>query len=212
MAPHPHILGVILAGGESRRMGGGDKGLTKLRGEPMLAHVIAHFRPQLKHLILNANGDATRFEHFGIEVVPDADGGGKGPLAGLLAAIRWARSHRPHVTTVASVSTDAPFLPDNLVDTLQNRASGGAAVAQYLDQVHWAIGLWPLSMQDAAAAALARDQLSLRDFANASGAIRVAFPSLRIGNLEVDPFFNANTPDDLKFAEALLAAQKHEAQ
>jgi molybdenum cofactor guanylyltransferase len=210
MIPNPNILGVILAGGSARRMGGGDKGLMDLAGRPMLAHVISRFAPQVSHLILNANGDAGRFAPFGLTVVADAEAlsgdGGCGPLAGLMAAMEWA-GRLQDVSAIASVSTDVPFLPADLVSRLEAERGSGAAIAASAGRLHPVIGIWPLALRDQVAAALQDGRRSLQAFAKAVNATTVAFPPVSIGGQTIDPFFNANTPDDLTLARTVLAGQ-----
>src|SRR4051812_26064111 len=111
---HPPTLGVILAGGLARRMGGGDKGLVDVGGRAMLAHTIARMKPQVSLLILNANGDPARFAPFGLRVVADGVPGHPGPLAGVLAALDDAAA-QPGFEWVAVAPCDAPFLPYDLV-------------------------------------------------------------------------------------------------
>ncbi len=106
-----HVVGLLLAGGQSRRMGGGDKSLRLLGDRPLLAHVIERMRPQVTALVLNANGDPARFAAFGLPVVADSVPDFAGPLAGILAGLDWAAANRPDCPMVASVATDAPFLP-----------------------------------------------------------------------------------------------------
>jgi molybdopterin-guanine dinucleotide biosynthesis protein A len=205
-----HILGVILAGGSSRRMGGGDKGLADLGGRTMLAHVIDRFRPQVGVLVLNANGDPERFSAFGLPVVPDLDANGKGPMGGLVAAMHWAERTSPEVTLLATVTTDVPFLPLDLVARLAAESRIDCpALAVSAGLTHPAVGLWPLALKPHLQAALDRDALSLGAFARDHDAIAVSFPfsksaSSESGGVLVDPFFNANTPDDLKQARALI--------
>ncbi len=199
------ILGVILAGGASRRMGGGDKGLADLGGRPMLAHVIQRFQPQVANLILNANGDASRFAAFGLTVVADLESAkDQGPMSGIAAAMAWAERASPSYTAIATVSTDSPFLPSDLVVRLAAASPNGPALAQSVDRPHPAIGLWPLTLKFAVHAALSAGKLSVNDFARAHGAIAVPFPLSEGGTLPVDPFFNANTPADLIAARALI--------
>jgi molybdopterin-guanine dinucleotide biosynthesis protein A len=124
--PSPdHILGVILAGGRSQRFGGGDKGLADIDGRPILARVIARFRPQVERLVLNVNGDARRFSDFGVETIADGESPELGPLSGILAAIDWATKHAPATTLIATVSSDVPFLPVDLVSRLGAARNGG---------------------------------------------------------------------------------------
>ncbi len=207
MIARDSILGVILAGGAARRMGGGDKGLANIAGKPMLGHVIARFAPQVERLILNANGDPARFAGFGLEVVADTDEPGQGPLAGLLAAIAWAEARDEGYKAIATVTTDVPFLPGNLVARLAAAHTSGPVLAQSGGRVHACIGLWPLSLKDAVHAALETERRSVEAFAAANGAIAVPFPFGDSGNTAVDPFFNANTADDLANARKLLAGQ-----
>lgn len=204
MNSHTHILGVVLAGGASRRMGGGDKGLADLGGQPMLAQVIARFQPQVTSLVLNANGDPARFAGYGLPVVPDLDGNAQGPLAGLLAAMTWAERTDRAFSAIATVTTDVPFLPLDLIGRLAAEKPNGPAIAASADRRHPTIGLWPLALKSAIQTALSRNELSVNVFAEAHGAIAVSFVFGESGGVRVDPFFNANTPADLNEARALL--------
>jgi molybdenum cofactor guanylyltransferase len=186
--------------------GGGDKGLADLAGTPMLAHVIQRFAPQVSRLVLNANGDPARFAAFGLEIVADRDSGDQGPLAGLDAVMHWAEQHGGD-RVIATVSTDTPFLPLDLVARLAAAQTdpGRPVIASSGERLHATIGLWPLWLKAEIAAALAEGRRSVEAFAKAHGAIAVPFPFSDIGGRTVDPFFNANTPDDLAAARALLA-------
>ncbi len=150
------ILGVILAGGRSRRFGGGDKGFADLGGQPVLVHVIERFRPQVGRLILNANGDVGRFACFGLEIVADQDHPEQGPLSGVLAAIDWADRHAPNYRAVATVATDVPFLPPDLIERLDAGRGDGVAIAVSAGRRHPTIALWPISARAAVADALDR--------------------------------------------------------
>lgn len=185
---------------------GGDKGLTALAGQPMIAHVIAHLAPQVPRLIINANGDPERFAHFGLEVVQDAGEPDQGPLAGLLAAMAWAERSAPDVSAILSVSTDTPFLPADLAARLAAEAGTGAAIAASLGRIHPVIGLWPLTLRESLVRALAERRRSVEKFAHQSDAVAVAFAPVTIEGQTIDPFFNANTPEDLAKAHALLAS------
>jgi molybdopterin-guanine dinucleotide biosynthesis protein A len=206
MPPPDHILGVVLAGGRSRRFGGGDKALAQVGGKPILASVIEHLRPQVGRLVLNVNGDATRFPDLGIEVISDRESAELGPLSGLLAAIDWAAEHVPSATLIATVSSDVPFLPDDLVARLDAARNGGVAIAESGGQRHPTIGLWPTNIRESVAEALARRTLGVNRFASDLNAVAVVFPMRDIGGQEIDPFFNINTREDL--AAARVLAQK----
>lgn len=216
MTAHLPIAGVVLAGGGARRMfpaspGGGDKSFALLAQEPMIAHVLACLRPQVSHLLINANGDPSRFSRFGHEVVPD-HAPDQGPLAGLLAAMDWVARADAGFQALVSVSTDTPFLPHDLVARLHGHAKGGAAVASSGDRLHPVIGLWPLALREEVASALAGERRSVEKFATAIGAVAVPFALRTIAGRTVDPFFNANTPQDLAHAQAMLSALAHDEQ
>lgn len=180
---------VILAGGEARRMGGGDKVLTPLAGRPMLAHILDRLAGQVGRIAVSANGDPARFAGFGLDVLSDEEAG-QGPLAGVLAAMDWARGS--HVLTVPG---DAPFLPHDLVARLEG---GGLALAASPSGLHPTFGLWPLALAPELRGALLEGQRQVRRFAEQNGARIVAFP-------DDAPFLNVNTPEDLAEAEARLS-------
>jgi molybdenum cofactor guanylyltransferase len=147
----PATLGVILAGGLARRMGGGDKPLRTLAGKPLLDHVIARIAPQCDALVLNANGDPARFAQWNLPIVADSVTGFAGPLAGVLAALDWCAQHRPQIEWVLSVAADCPFLPDDLVRRLHGErmaANAQLAVAASDGQTHPVIGLWSVGLRD----------------------------------------------------------------
>jgi molybdopterin-guanine dinucleotide biosynthesis protein A len=190
-------------------MGGTDKGFMVLGGKPVLAHVIERMRPQVGSLIINAGGDPGRFDTFGLPVVPDTIAGFAGPLAGLLAGLRWTVENRPDARYVASVPNDTPFLPSDLVARLFDAISGEPrlpAVASSGGRLHPVIGLWPVSLAADLDAALAADERRAHAFAESHGAVPVPFPLIERRGGSVDPFFNANTPEDLAAARALLGA------
>ena len=205
MASPNHILGVILAGGQSRRFGGGDKGFAELDGRPVLSHVIERFRPQIGRLILNANGDLSRFASFGLEVVADREIPGQGPLSGILTALEWAKRHAPDCTAVATVSTDVPFLALNLIQRLEAERGDGVAIAVSAGRRHPTIAIWPLTSREAVADALQRGAFSVDALAAELNAVAVPFPMGEIDGVTIDPFFNVNRPEDLVAARALLA-------
>jgi molybdopterin-guanine dinucleotide biosynthesis protein A len=120
-------VGVLLAGGLARRMGGGDKPLRQLGGKPILDHVIDRAKPQVADLLLNVNGDASRFAGYGLPMAGDVIEGHAGPLAGILTGMDWARTKHPEAEWLASFATDAPFLPKNLVQRLKTAAADEGA-------------------------------------------------------------------------------------
>ncbi|HVH79327.1 MAG TPA: molybdenum cofactor guanylyltransferase MobA, partial [Stellaceae bacterium] len=146
------IVGVLLAGGLARRMGGGDKPLRLLAGRPLLDHVIDRLRPQVTALVLNANGDPARFAAYALPVVADSVPDYAGPLAGVLAGLDWTAENRPDCSWAVSAATDAPFLPSDLVMRLaQAVETEGAdmACAASNGQPHPVIGLWPVRLREA---------------------------------------------------------------
>ena len=199
------ILGLLLAGGLARRMGGGDKPLRKVAGITILEHVIGRLRPQCAGLVLNANGDPERFAMFGLPVVSDSVEGHAGPLAGILAGLEWAAEHRPDIAHVVSVAADTPFIPRNLVarlDAARQVSGADLACAASGGWSHPVIGLWPVSVRAALREALiVENEHKIDRFTARFGLATVAWEAE-----PVDPFFNANTPEDIVEAEALLAA------
>ena len=196
------VAAVLLAGGRARRMGGSDKCLLPLGGRPILAHIIERVRPQASALVLNANGELTRFAAFGLPVVPDAIEGFAGPLAGVLTGMIWARTNAPGAAWLVSIATDTPFVPRDLVTRLKTaatRAGKPLACAASGGQSHPVIGLWSLALEGHLRAALVEEGVRKVDaFTARHGIATVDFPTTPI-----DPFFNVNTPDDLAGAERI---------
>lgn len=198
-------LGLVLAGGLARRMGGGDKTLRTVAGRAILERVLDRLRPACRAVILNANGDPARFSAFGLPVVPDAVPGYAGPLAGVLTAMRYARDHHPEIAWIVSVAADTPFLPRDFVERLHAAraaedvrlacaASGGFS--------HPVNALWPVSLEaDLTRALIDEDIRKIDRFTARYPLATVEWPSE-----PYDPFFNANTPEDVEEAERLARA------
>jgi molybdopterin-guanine dinucleotide biosynthesis protein A len=205
---NPGFAGVILAGGQSRRMGGGDKALLDLGGKPMLAHVIERLAAQAQPLAISANGDPARFKSFGLPVIADTGSDFAGPLAGVLAGLQWARTEG--ASSVVTVPSDAPFIPMDLVQRLRDTALSSPsrfAVAASGGRIHPVIGLWPLDMAEVIEAALGRDERKVQAFVQKAGAVVVSFEDVSIGEARVDPFFNANTPEELEAARNIKVGE-----
>lgn len=199
----PATLGVLLAGGLARRMGGGDKPLRPIGGKTILARVIERLAPQCDGLILNANGDPARFAETGLPVVPDDVPGFAGPLAGILAALDWAAANRPEIAWVASVAADTPFIPHDFVSRLhaaRNAADVPLACAESDGQTHPVNGLWRVDLREDLRHALVVEDMRKIDRWTARHGIAHA----GWATVPVDPFFNANTPEDIARAEAIL--------
>jgi len=204
MSNLPSTLCVVLAGGLGRRMGGGDKPMREIGGRAILDHVIERLEPQCDGLLLNANGDPARFARFRLPVIADTVEGYPGPLAGILAALEWTAANRPGVQWVVSAAGDCPFLPRDLVTRLQEaRLADDAdlAVAASGGQVHPVIGLWKVALRDELRHALVDEDLRKIDRWTA----RYRLATVSWPHEPVDPFFNANTLDDLAEAERLTA-------
>lgn len=208
--PLNRIAAVILAGGQSRRMGGGDKTLLDLDGRPMLAHVLERIAPQVGPMALNANGDAARFEPFGLPVLPDVVEGFAGPLAGVLTALRWAAIEHPDVTHVLTTAADAPFVPRDLVARLWREIEAGADIACAASGgwTHPVVALWPVRLAGDLKHALIDEDLRKIDAWTARyRTVSVEWPAAPL-----DPFYNVNRPEDLDAARAMLdAAERREA-
>lgn len=198
-------LGVILAGGQARRMGGGDKGRLMLGGQSLLRHVMERLEPQVAGLALNANGDAARFDDLGVPVIADSVDGFAGPLAGVLAGLDWAAGQG--ADTIVTAAADTPFFPCDLTAQLMMAAEGmkaPLALAATPDTErgrnrHPTFGLWPVALRDDLRMALQGGLRKVVLWTDQHGGREALFPVSGF-----DPFFNVNTPDDLARAEALL--------
>ena len=201
------IVGLVLAGGLSRRMGGGDKCLRPLGGAPILSRICERAAPQVERLALNANGDPRRFAAYGLPVVSDSVPDYAGPLAGILAGLDWAAAAAPEARYLASFAADAPFLPADLVRRLDaGRAAAAAdlACAASDGQRHPVFGLWPIELREALRQALIEEEIRKVDRWTQRYRLAVVdFPATPI-----DPFFNINTPEDLARAERWLESLK----
>ncbi|WP_420862260.1 molybdenum cofactor guanylyltransferase MobA [Algirhabdus cladophorae] len=198
-------IGLILAGGQATRMGGGDKSRNDLGGRSILSHVIERLEPQVSQIVLNANGDAGRFDDTGFSVVPDSIDGFAGPLAGVLAGLDWAAAHG--ASHVVSVAADTPFFPCDLVPQLILAAEAQdkpIALAASPDPVkgmmrHPTFGLWPVNLREDLRAALLGGLRKVVLWTDTHGTAQAAFPAPVF-----DPFFNVNTPHDLETARGLM--------
>jgi molybdopterin-guanine dinucleotide biosynthesis protein A len=205
----PKIAGVILAGGRSRRMGGGDKCLQPLGGEYLISHVVTRAHSQVDALAINASGDPARFADFKLPVIADSVEGFAGPLAGVLAGLDWAAAAAPDSVWLATFACDAPFFPQNLVMRFwaeAEEAGADLACARSRGRDHPVFGLWPLALRDALRQALVEDEIRKVDvFTARYQLVAVEFPDLASPWGPVDPFFNANRPEDLAEAERILS-------
>lgn len=187
------VVAVVLAGGQARRMGGGDKPLLEIDGQPMLARVVAALRPDVAAIAISANGDPARLAGFGLPVLPDGRFAGEGPLAGVLAGLDWAAG--VGATALFSVPGDTPFLPPGTPRTL----APPPACVSCGGRTHHLIALWPVACRGQLRALLASPgPRSVAHFADRIGMRRVDFPAG-----PWDRFLNVNTPDDLAQARAL---------
>ena len=203
------IPGVLLAGGQARRMGGGDKGRLEVAGPSLIERAIARLAPQARPLALNANGDAARFADLGLPVIADSVAGWPGPLAGVLAGLDWAAEQGAE--RIVTAAADTPFFPDDLVARLvagADAAGAPIALAATPDPErgrvrHPTFGLWPVALREDLRAALAEGVRKVVLWTDRYGAVDVTFES----RPEADPFFNVNTPEDLAEAEARARGQ-----
>ena len=196
------IPGVLLAGGLARRMGGGDKPMRQIGGRTILERVIARLTPQCDGLILNANGEPARFAAFGLPVIPDGVADFPGPLAGILAGLDWVAANRPAVQWLLSAAADCPFLPRDLVSRLhQAREEQDAelAVAASGGPSHPVIGLWSVALREKLRHALVVEDVRKIDRWTA----RYKLATVTWPTEPLDPFFNANTMDDIAEADRL---------
>ena len=197
----PSTYGLILAGGLARRMGGGDKTLLRIGDKTILDRALATVAPQCAGLMINANGDLSRFARFGLPVVSDEIAGFAGPLAGILAGLDWLAANAPNTKWMLSVPGDCPFLPGDLVARLheQRIASGlPLACAQSGEWRHPVVGLWPVSLRHDLREALQAGARKIEAWTGKHGVALAQWPAEPI-----DPFFNVNTPEDAAAAERM---------
>jgi molybdopterin-guanine dinucleotide biosynthesis protein A len=201
----PPTLGLVLAGGLARRMGGGDKARIKIGGATILQRVLDCLKPQCSRVIINANGDPGRFADSGLPVVADSVPDFAGPLAGILAGLDWAAANAPNSRWLLSVPGDCPFLPNDLVARLHEArvaADVPLACARSGEWRHPVVGLWPVNLRDDLRRALTTEGLHKIELWTARHGVAIAdWPTAPL-----DPFFNVNTPDDAARAEALAAS------
>ena len=199
---HPATLGFVLAGGLARRMGGGDKALISIGGLAILDRVLARLRPACTGILLNANGDPTRFARYGLSVVADSVPDFAGPLAGILAGLDWAAANAPDIAWIASTPGDCPFLPRDLVARLHEaRQKTGTpfACARSGNWRHPVVALWTVALRDDLRHALTQEGLRKIEVWTARHGVAIAeWPAKPL-----DPFFNVNTPEDAAEAERL---------
>lgn len=201
-----HVAAVLLAGGQARRMGGGDKSLRLLGGKTILAHIVDRIVTQTGMVLLNANGDTERFADTGLPVARDVVEGFAGPLAGILTGLEWMQANQPGITHIVSCPTDAPFIPEDLVTRLVTAVSDAGAdigCARSGERTHPVVGLWPVALAEPL-----REALTVRDIRKIdrwTAEYSVAYADWPV--VPVDPFFNVNRPEDLALAEELLSGR-----
>jgi len=204
----PPTLGLVLAGGRATRMGGGDKTLLKVGGTTILERVLARIRPHCTAIVLNANGDPSRFAAFGFPVVADEVPDFAGPLAGILAGLEWAARTHPAIEWIASVPGDCPFLPRDLIPRLHEARIAEAkklACTRSGEWRHPVVALWPVALRaDLRHALFDEDLHKIELFTGRYGVAVAEWP-----DRPVDPFMNVNTPEDLA-AAADIAAQNRD--
>ena len=199
------VVGCILAGGLSRRMGGGDKWLKTLGDTSLLDLVIDRLSGQTGTIVLNANGNPDRLERYGLPVIADAIEGFAGPLAGISACMNWAAEHTPEATHIVTVAADTPFFPVDLLSRFQKvleQESCEIAMAKSDGHRHPVFGLWSLALRDNLAQWMKEtDTYKVIAWARLHRLSMVDFPMIDGRSGTIDPFFNVNTAEDLLTAE-----------
>ena len=202
------IPGIILAGGLSRRMGGGDKGLLMLGKTSIIERVIDKISPQVGSLAININGDSSRFPDYQLPIIPDSIKGYLGPLSGILAGMEWAFKNGNRY--IATVAADTPFLPDDLIKRLHAMVKSknlniGIAASRILSGddvfIHPTFGIWEVALKDDLRDALANDTRKIMFWAKK---FKLDYYYFDTSDKLNDPFFNINTPDDLEEAKYRL--------
>jgi molybdopterin-guanine dinucleotide biosynthesis protein A len=206
------IAGIILAGGQSRRMDGVDKALLPFGDGRVIDHVYARLVRQIEPVALNSNNEPVLFSNLPVSVIPDDIDGFAGPLAGVLAAMEWANNQALPFTHIVTVATDTPFFPDDLVHTLRHAvadAPGHIGVAASGSRLHPVFGLWPVFLKNDLRRWLS-DAKHRRVVAWIEGhPHKIAeFPIVTTqSGASLDPFFNINTPEDITEARLRWSAK-----
>jgi molybdenum cofactor guanylyltransferase len=205
--PSASTFGLVLAGGLARRMGGGDKALIRIGNETILERTLARLAPQVSDVVLNANGDPSRFTPFGLPVVADNVPDFAGPLAGILAGLDWVAANQPGTQWLVSVPGDCPFLPRDLVEKLhqaREREGKALACAHSGDWRHPVVGLWQVGLrEDLRHAVTVEDLRKIEVWTARHGVALAEWPAE-----PVDPFFNVNTPEDAAQAQRFAALEE----
>ncbi len=202
MTDPSQMVAIILAGGQSRRMGGGDKALLHLGGMSLLRHVLNRIQPQVDTVLLNANGDVARFSEYDLPVQQDLVDGYAGPLAGVLTGMAWVRQHLPQCAWLVTVAADTPFFPFDYVLRMRTavvQQDTQLACAQYGTRTQPVFGLWPVVLYDALHTALVKEDLRRVDQFTA----RYSISHVSFDELGYNPFFNINHMEDLQTASRL---------
>lgn len=199
-------MGVLLAGGTARRMGGGEKCLLRLGDKTVLDQVIARALPQVDSLLLNTNSEASRFTSYRLPLVPDTVPGFPGPLAGILAAMEWLRDREPEVKWLSSFPADSPFFSGDVVNRLMRRIrESGAPVACAASRGRRSplFALWSIALLDDLSQQLQKEERKVESFQDRHQCQAVLFD-----HHPVDPFYNINTAEDLEAARTLISSGK----
>jgi len=199
-----NVIGVILAGGQSRRFGGGDKFIRELKGEPLVDRVIERVRPQTSQMIISSNAETPHLTKFRLPIVADVIEGQAGPLAGILTGMEWTRKNAPDCDWIVSFPTDAPFVPLDCVAQMHEQAvADGAEIvcAASGGRTHPVCALWQVKLADNLRQVMEEEEMRKIDLWTARHRLSV----LEFSDQPFDPFFNINRPEDLEQAETILA-------
>ena len=192
------VVGLILAGGKARRLGGGDKPLLPLRDASILDRLVSVMRGEVGNCAISSNGDPARFGRFGLPVLADGHFEGEGPLAGVLAGLNWACGLG--AKGLLSVPGDTPFIPPGLAAAL----APAPACAASNGRPHYLVALWPVTARETLHQLLsASHRRDVAHFARQIGTRQVEFPVTKW-----DPFLNINTPEDLALARAIVEGEE----
>ncbi len=206
------ITGVILAGGQSTRMGGGDKFLKEINGKTILSLVIKKFEKQCSSVLISANGNPARLEAYNKPIIKDpiieadpttskeTEDTLAGPLAGILAAMKWTIENKPGHTHILSVAADSPLFPDDFSQKMINQSNSlddrAIILAKSGGWHHPIFGLWPIEFASDLEAQLNSGVRKIRAWTNSHENSAVEFEEQDIKGTKIDPFFNINKPED----------------
>jgi len=203
-----NILGAILAGGQSKRMGK-DKLFLELDNKKLIEHTIDKVKKYLKKVIIITNQDNEFFSKNNLMTVKDTIEGQLGPLVGILTAMKWAKENLSKCSWIATFPCDTPFFPESIIESFIEESEKKESLilcASSHGRKHNIFGLWSLNLYDK----LKDDLINKKVRKVQDRTEKNKIKNFEFKFKDYDPFFNINTEEDLEFAKKLSKKIKNE--